>query len=97
VDSPFSSAFGPWLVSNWSYQAHDQIEVFENLTVSLTKRLKANIGTRIGVWPNPVLHVLWYGLEFRSSCGCIGAGLVASHRVASFVPDVMFTMKLFGI
>jgi hypothetical protein len=97
VDSPFSSAFGPWLVSNWSYQAHDQIEVFENLTVSLTKRLKANIGTRIGVWPNPVLHVLWYGLEFRSSCGCIGAGLVASHRVASFVPDVMFTMNLFGI
>ncbi len=97
VDSPFSNAFGPWLVSTWPYQARDQIEVFENLTVSLTRRLRANIGTRIGVWPNPVLHVLWYGLEFRSSCGCIGAGLVASHRVASFVPDVMFTMKLFGI
>jgi hypothetical protein len=97
VDSPFSSAFGPWLVSLWPYQAREQIEVFENLTVSLTQRLSANIGSRIGVWPNPILHALWYGLEFRSSCGCLGAGIVASHRLASFVPDVMFTLKLMGI
>ncbi len=96
VDRPFSSAFGPWLVSLWSYQAQEQIEVFENLTVSLTRKLRANIGSRLGVWPNPILHALWYGLEFRSSCGCIGAGIIASHRLASFVPDVMVTVTLMG-
>ena len=97
VDRPFAAGFGPWLVTPWPDEATQQLEVFENLQVSLTPRFSARIGSRIGVWPESVLHALWYGVEFRTICGCLTAGLIASHRLASYVPDVLFTFSLAGL
>ncbi len=96
-DQPFSNASGPSLAALWPVWIGDRMEVFEELGVTLTQRLSAFTGVRVGVWPNRALHALFYGLDLHSFCGCIVAGIVASHRLNTKVPDVMATLRLVGM
>ncbi len=96
-DQPFTEATGPALTALWPAWIGNRVEVYEELEIALTRHLGASTGTRIGVWPKRALHALWYGLRLRSSCGCIAAGITASHRLDAAVPDVMATLHLVGI
>ncbi|MCP4675751.1 MAG: LPS-assembly protein LptD [Deltaproteobacteria bacterium] len=96
-DQPFKGASGPSLTALWPVWIGNRMEVFEELGVALTRRLSAFAGVRVGVWPNRALHALLYGLDLHSFCGCIVAGIVASHRLNTPVPDVMATLRLVGM
>ncbi len=96
-DQPFTEATGPTLTALWPAWIGNRAEIYEELEIALTRRLGAFTGTRVGVWPRGALHALWYGLNLRSSCGCIAAGITASHRLDTAVPDVMATLHLVGI
>jgi len=87
-------ASGPWITSAWADEADEALELVEGATLALTRRLRASAGALVGVVPQAELHALWYGLELGAPCGCLAAGIVASHRLNSWVPDVMATISL---
>ncbi|MCP4604291.1 MAG: LPS-assembly protein LptD [Proteobacteria bacterium] len=97
MDQPFSSVSGPWLTTLWPTWVNTRMEIFEELKMALSQRMSAFAGARLGVWPNEALHALWYGLELHSSCGCLSAGISASHRLNTLVPDVMATLRFLEI
>lgn len=84
----------PWLFGPWIVETDQALALIERATIALTRRLRASAGALVGVIPDARLHALWYGLELGSSCGCLAAGIVASHRLGNWVPDVMATISL---
>ena len=95
--APRDRGFGvtdPWLPAQWIGETHQALALVERATVALTRRLRASAGALIGVIPNARLQALWYGLELGSPCGCLAAGILASHRLGSWAPDVMATISL---
>jgi hypothetical protein len=94
LDGRWSSSTGPWLAAPWPVQPDESLALFERATAWFTRHWGANAGARVGLYPRPGLQLLWYGLELRSGCGCIAVGLNASHRPASWIPDVLATFRL---
>jgi hypothetical protein len=97
LDRGWSAAVGPPLTQPWTGQLEDSMELFEQASVAFTRVVHAHAGASIGIVPEPRLHALWYGLELRSTCGCIRAGLMASHRIDTPFPDVMATLSLMSL
>lgn len=87
-------AAGPWIAGQWVAAAEPALELLERATVALTRRIRVSAGAMIGVVPDARLHALWYGLELGAPCGCLAAGILASHRLDSWAPDVMATISL---
>lgn len=85
------------MMGPWPEDQEGRVEVTAQLDVALTRQLAANGGTRVGAWPAGILHLVWYGLSFRSRCGCLTVGIAASHRLSSPIPDVMTTFALSGL
>jgi hypothetical protein len=94
LDRVWSSGQEPWTVGPWAGALARSLELEEQATVAFTRRFRASAGARVGIVPDPRLHALWYGLEFGSACGCLVAGILASHRLDSWVPDMMATIGL---
>jgi hypothetical protein len=88
------SAPGPWIAGQWLGEVDRTLELVEGATLSLTRRLRAKAGALVGIVPDARLHALWYGLELGAPCGCLVAGILASHRLGSWAPDVMATISL---
>jgi hypothetical protein len=84
----------PWLSGRWVGETDRALGLVERATVAFTRRLRASAGALIGLIPDARLQALWYGLELGSPCGCLTAGILASHRLGSWVPDVMATVSL---
>ncbi len=97
LDRGWSAAVGPPMTRPWTSRLEDSMELFEQVSVAFTRVVHAHAGASVGIVPDPRLHALWYGLELRSACGCIRAGLVASHRIDTPFPDVMATLNLMGL
>lgn len=72
------------------------LEVNEEASIALTRRLRVFEGGRMGVFPHQALHTIWYGFEISSSCGCIRFGVTASHRLGQKIPDAMATLNSSG-
>ncbi|MDJ0763478.1 MAG: hypothetical protein QNJ97_10860 [Myxococcota bacterium] len=96
-DHPFAATTGPWIVGRWTPYLGEYLAGFADLTLSPTRRIKAVAGLRTGLWPTPALHALWYGFEISSACGCARIGIRAAHRFSQAIPDVMATLRLFGL
>jgi len=94
LDPTWHSAASPFLVMSWPTRPEEAVEVMEKTDIRLTKTIKMLAGARVGAWPRFSLHALWYGLELGSACGCVAAGLVASHRPESPIPDIMATFAI---
>jgi hypothetical protein len=93
-DSPFGDAVGPWFPDLWPREQESQLEILESAHVSITPRLGAFAGLRLGVWPETLLHTLWYGIKLSPTCNCITTAISAAHRPESAIPDVMATLQL---
>ncbi|MBW2277292.1 MAG: hypothetical protein JRF63_07360 [Deltaproteobacteria bacterium] len=87
-------ATNPWITGSWVRETDKALELVEGATLALTRRLRASAGALVGIIPDAGLHALWYGLELGAPCGCLTAGIVASHRLGSWTPDVMATISL---
>ena len=94
LDGRWSRTSGPWLATAWPLAPEDSLALFERAAAWFTRNWGASAGARVGVYPEPVLLLLWYGIELRSTCGCIAVGLTASHRPKRWVPDVLATLRL---
>jgi hypothetical protein len=93
-DPTWHSANGPFLMNPWPTEPGEAVEIVEKTSLRLTQKITILAGARVGAWPRISLHALWYGLEMGSACGCVAAGLLASHRPQSPVPDVMATFAI---
>jgi hypothetical protein len=96
-DRAWGSTGGPWASTPWVTTPERALELSEKAALAITKRVRASAGARVGVVPDPRLHALFYGIELGSRCGCLVAGILASHRLGSWVPDMMATLSLHQI
>ena len=94
-DQSFSDALLPWIAAPLTENAPYAVEIFQQGEVPLFRHAAAFAGARAQISPDLVLHALWYGLRFRSSCGCLSLSLTASHRISSPVPDIFASLQLF--
>jgi hypothetical protein len=86
----------PDTIYTWPIEAIESFEAFQKVEMVLSRYLTAQVGTRIGLWPAKSLHALWYGLELHSPCKCLSAGIKASHRLDSPVPDIFSSFEIRG-
>ena len=94
LDYVWNTSSGPWIAEPWPIQPKEALELTERFTARIAPRVEGRIGARIGVWPVQSLNALWYGVELSSKCRCFAAGIAASHRPSTSIPDVIATLRL---
>ena len=84
----------PWMTNYLDMEAVNLLELFNSVSLALTRYMKISGGVKVGVHPDLRLHAIWYGVSLGSGCGCISLGLNASHRLDSAIPDVMAVINV---
>jgi hypothetical protein len=95
LDGRWDDASSGWLGDGaWLGAPAQGLELAEAASAVVARIAVLSAGARVAVFPRPGLDALWYGVAFRSECGCAELGLKAAHRLDTPVPDVMLTFVL---
>lgn len=95
-EPPLNGGTALWLQTPFVTEPSNQVEAFGETRMPLSPRATLFMGARAALWPKPVLHMGWYGLEIRTFCDCLSLAVMGSHRPSTPVPDIVTSFTIRG-